>query len=89
MDFSGVAAELTVQAELDADDERLAVLAAIGDALVQQALDLTAGREDAEEQVTIAEAVGGDPAPGEPSPRAVRRRHQRSSSTLPAMSRRT
>ncbi len=54
MDFSGVAAELTVQAELDADDERLAVLAAIGDALIRQAQDLTAGREDAEEQVTIA-----------------------------------
>jgi hypothetical protein len=54
MDFSGVAAELTVQAALDGDDERLAVLAAIGDELVRQAQDLTAGREDAGEQVAIA-----------------------------------
>jgi hypothetical protein len=45
---------MTVQAGLDGDQERLAVLAAIGDELVRGAADLAAGREDAEEQVATA-----------------------------------
>ena len=49
-----MAAEMTVQAALDGDHERLAVLAAIGDELVRRAADLAAGRDDAEQQVVIA-----------------------------------
>jgi hypothetical protein len=53
MDFGGVAAEITVQAALDGDHERLAVLAAIGDELVRRAADLAAGREDARKWAAI------------------------------------
>ena len=54
MDFSRVAAEMTVQAVQDSDQDRLAILAAIGDELVRHAEALTAGREDAAEQIAIA-----------------------------------
>ena len=47
MDFGDVAAEMTVQAALDGDRERLAVLAAIGDELVRRAPDLAGGPENA------------------------------------------
>lgn len=49
-----VAAEMTVQAALNGDHERLAVLAAIGEELVRQAAALAAGRDDAEHRVSIA-----------------------------------
>lgn len=55
MDFSGLAAEMTVQAGLDGDDERLATLAAVGDELVRWVQGMVAGREDAGEQVAIAQ----------------------------------
>lgn len=41
MDFGDVAAEMTVQATLDGDHERLAVLAAIGDELVRRSAELS------------------------------------------------
>jgi hypothetical protein len=43
MDFGDVATEMTVQAMLDGDHERLAALAAIGDELVRRAPDLAEG----------------------------------------------
>lgn len=54
LEMGDVAAEMTVQAALDGDHDRLAVLAAIGDELVRRAADLAAGRDDAEQQVAIA-----------------------------------
>lgn len=54
MDFSSVAAEMTMQAAQDSNQDRLAALAAIGDELVRQAETLTADREDAAEQIAIA-----------------------------------
>jgi hypothetical protein len=54
MDFSSVAAEMTVRAALDSDQDRLAALAAIGDELVRQAEILTADHGDAAEQIAIA-----------------------------------
>ena len=54
LEMGDVAAEMTVQAALDGDHERLAVQAAIGDELVRRAADLAAGRDDTEQQVAIA-----------------------------------
>jgi len=59
LEMGDVAAEMTVQAALDGDHDRLAVLAAIGDELVRRAADLAAGRDDAEQQVAIARRWAG------------------------------
>lgn len=54
LDMGDVAAEMTVQAALDGDHERLAILAAIGNELVRHAAHMAVGRDDAEQQVLIA-----------------------------------